>query len=183
MTKQSWPLAAIVALLSPFSIQAAQDGGSVGATKSLLSALNDAHLEAIATVDPTTPGAFVAALHIKDGQLLVVRASHPSVEAISARLAARQFRDVYIDLQATPTPQGKLFVMDSGSDGLPTGSEQPSQADVIYEDGTRQVMFNGARAQKLSAETYRQQLHDADVRYTRLLNVLNAALAKYSSEK
>jgi hypothetical protein len=120
-------------------------------------------------------------LHIKGGQLLIVRAHHPSTEALSNRLGARQFRDVYIDLQATPTTKGKLFVMDAGADGLPTDADQPKNVDVVYEDGTRQTMFNGARAQKLKDDEYRRALQDADAKYTRLLNVLNAAVAAHLS--
>lgn len=174
-------LALICTAVSAFGLEAVQDGASVTATKNLIRALNEAGLESIASIDPTERGAFVAALHIKGGQLLVVRARHPSVDAVSARLATRQFRDVYLDLQATPTPLGKVFVMDSGADGLPSDSGQPSNVDVVYEDGTRQIMFNGARAQKLSADAYRQQLQDADTKYTRLLNVLFAALGGHSS--
>jgi hypothetical protein len=92
--------------MSGSGIYGAQERGSAAATKELLSALDDANLEAVAAVDPTEPSAFVAALHIKGGQLLVVRAHHPSTEALSARLAARQFRDVYSDLQATPPAAG-----------------------------------------------------------------------------
>ena len=181
MTTQLGLIAAIVTSLSAVSIHAAQDGASTAATRSLIKSLDDAGLEAIATVDPTEPGAFVAALHIKGGQLLVVRAHHPSVEAFAARLAARQFRDVYIDLQATPATKGKVFVMDSGADGLPADAGQPANVDVVYEDGTRQTIFNGARAQKLNDDEYRKQLRDADVKYSRLLTVLNAALVAHSS--
>ena len=180
MTTQPALVAALVTSLSAFGIHAAQDSASTAATRNLIRSLDDASLDAIATVDPTEPGAFVAALHIKGGQLLVVRAHHPSIEGLSARLAARQFRDVYIDLQATPTTQGKLFVMDSGADGLPSDADQPANVDIVYEDGIRQIMFNGARAQKLNADVYRRQLEDADVKYTRLLNVLNAAIATNS---
>jgi|SRR5687767_555462 len=169
-------LAVTFIVLCNLCLKAAQDGASVPATQSLIRALSQAGLESIASIDPTEPGAFVAALHIKGGQLLVVRARHPSVDALSARLAARQFRDVYLDLQATPTPQGKVFVMDSGADGLPRDVESPSHVDVVYEDGTRQIMFNGARAQKRSGDDYRQQLQDADTKYTRLLTLLIAAL-------
>lgn len=171
---------AFVTLMCASVLHAAQDSASTAATKNLLSALEDAKLEAIATADPSEPGAFVAALHIKGGQLLVVRAHHPSADALNARLAARQFRDVYIDLQATPATKGKLFVMDAGADGLPNDTDQPQHVDVVYEDGTRQTMFNGARAQKLSDEAYRKQLQDADASYTRLLNVLNAAITRSS---
>jgi len=183
MTTPSSLVAAIAVSLSVAGIHASQDSTSAAATTNLIDALNDASLDAIATMDPIEPGAFIAALHIKGGQLLVVRARHPSVDALKARLEAHQFRDVYIDLQSTPTLQGKLFVMDSGADGLPSDSEQPANVDVIYEDGSRQTMFNGARAQQLKAAEYRKQLLDADVKYTRLLNVLNAALARYSSDQ
>ena len=169
-------LAVLVTVVSAFGIVAAQDRPSFAATQHLVGALNEAGLDSIASIDPTEPGAFVAALHIKGGQLLVVRARHPSVDALSARLAARQYRDVYMDLQATPTPQGKVFVMDSGADGLPRDAEAPSHVDVMYEDGTRQIMFNGARAQKQSGDDYRQQLQDADTKYTRLLTLLIGAL-------
>ena len=81
-----------------------------------------------------------------------------------------------MDLQATPTPHGKVFVMDSGADGLPRDTESPSHVDVVYEDGTRQIMFNGARAQQRSGDGYRQQLQDAETKYTRLLALLIAAL-------
>jgi hypothetical protein len=183
MTTQLGLVAAIISSLPALGMHSAQDSDSVTATRKLVGALNEARLEAIASVDPMEPGAFVAALHIKGGQLLVVRARHPSVEALAARLAARQFRDVYIDLQSTPTTHGKLFVMDSGADGLPSDSDQPANVDVVYEDGTRQTMFNGARAQRMDADEYRRQLKDADASYTRLLNVLNAAVARYSSDQ
>ena len=176
-------LVALVTMPFAAGVQAGQETTSVSATESLVAALNDSKLDAIAAADPTEPGAFVAALHIKGGQLLVVRARHPAIDALSARLAAHQFRDVYIDLQGTPTPQGKLFVMDSGADGLPSGPEQPANVDILYEDGTRQVMFNGARAQKLDDDEYREQLRDADGKYTRLLNLLKAAVAGHSSRE
>jgi len=181
MKTQLGLVAAIITSLSAVSIHAAQDGASTAATRNLIKSMNDAGLEAIATVDPTEPGAFVAALHIKGGQLLVVRANHPSVDALAARLAARQFRDVYIDLQATPASKGKVFVMDAGADGLPADVDQPANVDVVYEDGSRQTIFNGARAQKVNDDEYRKQLRDADVKYTRLLTVLNAAMGAHLS--
>src|SRR3954469_6717550 len=89
-------------------------GNSTQAAHRLLEVLDAAKLDAIAAPDPSEPGAFVAALHIPGSQLLVVRARHPSTDALAGRLAGGQFRDIYIDLQATPTTEGKLFVMDAG---------------------------------------------------------------------
>ena len=175
-------LVAIFAIASSGNADAARDNTSVRATHDLIDALGASHMDAIAAADPLEDGAFVAALHIKGAQLLVVRAKHPSVDALAARLTAQQFREVYLDLQATPTPQGKLFVMDSGADGLPNDDDQPKNVDVVYADGTRQTMFNGARAQQLSADGYRKELQQADAQYTRLLNVLTAALTAHSPE-
>jgi hypothetical protein len=168
-------LTSIAGLTFFASLVASQGVVSETATRNLLQAMEQAGLDAIATVDPTEAGAFVAALHIKGGQLLVVRAHHPSVEALSARLAAGQFRDAYIDLQAAPPSQGKWFLMDAGADGLPGPSDEDERVDVMYEDGTRQTMFNGARAQKLSASAYEQKLLAADASYSRLLQLLTAA--------
>lgn len=173
---------ALIAIAAMPVAVAAQDLASPAAAHRLVAALEQAQLDAIATVDPTEAGTFVAALHIKGAQLLVVRARHPSVDAVAARLAAGQFRDVYIDLQATPAPQGKLFVMDTGADGLPEGTGEASNVDVIYEDGTRQTMFNGARAAQLSADAYRRELHAADGKYARLLSLLTEAAAKRATE-
>ena len=178
MTGKRSLAAAMVMAMSGALMHASQDSASTVAAKTLISALDGAGLEAIATADPLETGAFIAALHIKGGQLLVVRAHHPSADALSARLAARQFRDVYIDLQATPATKGKLFVMDSGADGLPRDADAPEHVDIVYEDGTRQTMFNGARDRKLSGDEYRKQLKDADVRYARLLDVLIAAVPR-----
>jgi hypothetical protein len=177
MTIHRIVVVAVVTSISVAGLHAAQEGASVAAARALIGSLDDAGLDAIATVDPTEPGAFVAALYIKGGQLLVVRAHHPSPEAISARIAARQYRDAYIDLQATPPTPGKLFVMDSGADGLPNDTDPPANVDVVYEDGTRQTMFNGARAQKLKDDEYRTLLQKTDVNYTRLLQVLKTAIS------
>jgi hypothetical protein len=173
---------AVMVMAASFGVAAAQEPASAAAARRLIAALDQAQLDAIAAVDPTEPGAFVAALHIKGAQLLVVRARHPSVDALTARLAAGQFRDVYSDLQATPTPQGKWFVMDTGADGLPEGTGEPSHVDVLYQDGTRQTLFNGARAAKQSADDYRRDLQAADDQYTRLLTLLTQAVAKGVTE-
>jgi hypothetical protein len=37
---------------------------------------------------------------------------------LTHRISARQYRDVYLDLQGTPIPQHKFFVQDSGADGI-----------------------------------------------------------------
>ena len=153
----------------------AQDDPSTQAARALVQRLQDAKIEAIAAPDPLESGAFIAALHIPGGQLLVVRAKHPSVDALQARLAAGQFRDIYIDLQATPSSDGKLFVMDANADGIVDDSDDGGNVDVVYVNGALAVMSNGAKAQKLSRQAYDDKLRDADAKYTRVLQLLSTA--------
>jgi hypothetical protein len=160
---------------------AAQGFLSPEAAHGLVRALDDAGLEAIAAGDPTEPGTFVAAMYVRGSQMLVVSARHPSVEALAHRIAARQYREVYLDLQGTPTPQHKFFVQDSGADGISKASPEGGGVDVLYEDGIRQTLFNGKpKDQKLTPAQYASRLTSADARYAHLLTVLIAAIQAQS---
>jgi hypothetical protein len=146
------------------------------AVRGLVRALDDAGLETIAAEDPTEPGTFVAAMYVRGAQMLLVSSRHPSVEALAHRIAARQYRDVYLDLQGTPTPQHKFFVQDSGADGM-SNAPEGGGVDVLYEDEVTQTLFNGKpKAQNLTAAQYSARLASADARYARLLTVLTAAI-------
>lgn len=176
-------LSSSVLLFAALSVSAwpaavgAQSLASSPAARELVKALTTAGLDAIATVDPTEPGTFVAALHVPGAQLLVVSARHPSDAAVAHRIAARQHRDVYLDLQGTPTPQRKFFVQDSGADGISDARKGSGGVDILYEDGVTQTLFNGEpKAQKLSAAQYEAKLAAADSRYARHLTLLTAAV-------
>lgn len=173
----SWTLLlAILAILGFPGEGSAQRFLSSEAARELVRALDVANLESIAAADPLEPGTFVAALHVRGGQLLVVSARHPSVEGLAHRIAVRQYRDVYLDLQGTPTPQHKFFVQDSGADGVSNARPEGGGFDVLYEDGVTQTLFNGEpKAQKLTPAQYATRLADADTRYARLLTLLTAA--------
>ena len=167
----------LCALLTAGSIVGAQTFASGDAARELMSSLERLGLEAIATVDPAEPGVFVAALKIQGGRLLVVQARHPSVDGLLQRLAARQYRDVYLDLQGTPTREGKVFVQDAGADGIFSTLPGSVDVDVLYEDGQRQTLFNGdVKTQHLTAAEYDARLAAADARYARLLTLLTSAL-------
>jgi hypothetical protein len=143
--------------------------------------LDQEGITTLAAADPATPGAFVAALYIPGSQLLVVAARHPSTEAIAHRIANGEFREVYLDLQGTPTPEGKFFVQDAGADGILSAQRGSGQVDVVYTDGSRTILFNGnAAGQHLTPSEYDAVLAAADARYARLLTVLGSAVAARS---
>jgi hypothetical protein len=174
---------ALLALLTAGSMLGAETLASGDAAHGLITALDRLGLEAVAAVDPTEPATFVAALKIQGGRLLVVQARHPSVDGLLQRLAARQYRDVYLDLQGTPTQKGKFFVQDAGANGILTTLPGSVEVDVLYEDGQRQTLFNGDLvAQHVTAAEYEARLAAADVRYARLLTVLTSALRETTEQ-
>jgi hypothetical protein len=176
-------LLVVLALLTAGSSSGAQAFASADAVHGLVSLLDRVGLDAIATVDPQQPGTFVAALYIPGGQLLVVHARHPSVDGIRQRLAARQYRDVYLDLQGTPTREGKFFVQDARADGILSALPGSGDVDVLYEGGRRQIFFNGdINAQHLTSAEYDAKLAAADARYARLLTLLTAAVRDMQEE-
>lgn len=166
-----------VSLLGGAAAQKAPAFASADAARNLVRALDQSRLDAIAAADPAEPGTFVAALYIPGGQLLVVSARHPSVEGVAHRIATRQYREVYLDLQGTPTPETKFFVQDARADGILSALPGSGDVDVLYEDGVRQTLFNGdTQAQHLAPAEYDARLASADARYARLLTLLTSAV-------
>jgi hypothetical protein len=146
---------------------------SADAARDLVSLLDQFRLDAIAAVDPAEPGAFVAALYIPG---VIVDARQPSVEGVMQHLAMHQYREVYLDLQWTPTPSNKFFVQDAGADGILTARPGSGDVDILYEDGVRQTLFNGDfKTQNLTPSEYDAKLA-ADARYARLLTLLTCAV-------
>lgn len=144
--------------------------------------LQNAALQAFATADPDQPGAFVAVLYVPE-QLLVVEAFHPATAALQGRIAAGQYREAYLDLQGTPTPQGRFFVLDASADGLLTAVPGQGSVDMIDDGGRPSLLLNGdPRGQEVSNAEYNARITDADTKYTRLLKVLIAALESRSPQ-
>ena len=147
--------------------------------RELVRSLEDASMDTFAASDPQERGRFVAALYIRDLHLLVVSAVQPSSEAISRSIQRRAYRDAYLDLQLTPTREGRFFVQDAGADGL-HHSGPGSGVDVVYEDGVRTTLLNGDLAgQQLTAAEYDARFDAADVRYAHALTVLQAAFKQH----
>ena len=169
-----------VALLLASALSAQVTGGRHFASplvaRELAHRLQNAALQAFAAADPEQPGAFVAVLYVPE-QLLVVEAFHPATAALAGRIAARQYREAYLDLQGTPTPQGRFFVLDASADGLLTAVPGQGSVDMIDDGGRPSLLLNGdPRAQGVSLDEYNARIMAADTKYARLLKVLTSAL-------
>lgn len=149
---------------------AAEDWQSAEATRMLLERMQSSQLDAVAVRDPETPERFIAALRLP-GQLLVVSATHPSVELVAQRLAQGAHRDVYMDLQGTPAQESKFFIHDMEADGLRLGGRGDAY-DMIYDAGQVIACDGRWKQTKLDKDAYRERLELADGRYARMLGLL-----------
>lgn len=153
---------------------AADDWKSAAATRTLVQRMESSQRDAVAVRDPERPERFIAALRLP-GQLLVVSATHPSVDLVAERLAQGNYRDVYMDLQGTPAQDSKFFVHDMDADGLSLGGRGEA-FDMVY-DGTDSLACNGRwKDAKLDRSEYEQRVESADARYARMLGLLATAV-------
>ena len=164
-------LVAAACLIGP-AAAAAQDGSkSNAAAKQLSEILDRLKLDSIAAADPTDPTTFVAALYFQGAQLLVVSAKYSAPTLLTAKLAKKDYRDVYIDLNAASIAGSKIFVMDQACDGL-VAKPGDSPADS-WEQGTTTTAFDGDwKRAKLTEEAYLKAFSSADERYARILSLL-----------
>jgi hypothetical protein len=158
-------------ILLAASFPAAQETKSAAAAKQLGDVLDRLKLDSIAAVDPADPSTFVAALYFQGANLLVVSAKYSAPSLLTAKLAKKDYRDVYIDLNAASVAGSKIFVMDQAADGL-VARPGDGAADS-WEQANKTTAFDGDwRKAKMTEEEYDKTFSQADERYARILGVL-----------
>jgi hypothetical protein len=173
-------LTAAVVALSLSSSASAQESKSAPLAKQLAAALDAAKLDCIAAKDPSAPDVYVAALYFPGVQLLVVSGRYSVPQLLNERLAKKEYRDTYLDLNGASIPSSKIFLEDPGADGLKAKREENQPFDSYEADGKR-TMFDGDwKRQKVSEQDYMKTFADADARYTQILTALLAQLKKTS---
>jgi hypothetical protein len=168
----------VIVLAVAATLRAGQDSASAAKAVVVTKLLDQQKLDAIAAQDPERPDRFVAALYYPGAQLLAVSAAHPSPQILQERIANRQYRDVYMDLQGPATQNGRLFVMDLAADGL---HDRPhgNGFDITYQSGANQVSFDGDwKDKKMSRAQYDQRFKADDERYAQMLAALERELTR-----
>jgi type II secretory pathway pseudopilin PulG len=166
--------AAAVVAAAGFSASAFQDSKSSVAVKELAHALDAAKLEAIAAADPSEPGTYVAALYFPGSQILVVSAKYAAPPLLNQKLASKDYRDIYIDLNSASVAGTKIFVMDQNVNGL-IAKPDDNQGFDTWEQGKTQVTFDGQwKKAKMSEDDYMKAFSAADERYAKILSLLTA---------
>jgi hypothetical protein len=163
------------------AMAAAQDSKSAPLAKELVQALDAAKMDSMAAADPATPGAFVAVLYISGTQLLVVSAKYAAPTLLNDKIAAKDYRDVYVDLQSASVRGSKIFVTDQGSDGLVAKPSGDSAADS-WDEGDKSITFDGDwKKAKIAEADYTKTFTDADAKYAAMLSTLIAQAKKAKS--
>lgn len=162
------------AVVAAPALASAQDvpSKSSAAARQLSEVLDRLKMDSIAAADPADPSTFVAALYFQGAQLLVVSAKYAAPTLLVAKLAKKDYRDVYIDLNAASIAGSKIFVMDQACDGL-VAKPGDSQAADSWEQGTTATAFDGDwKRAKLTEEAYLKAYTSADEKYARILTLL-----------
>ena len=157
----------------------AQETKSGALAKQLAAALEAGKLESIAAKDPSNQDVYLGALYIKGFQLLVISNKYAVPAALDGRLSKKEYRDLYIDLNSSPS-NGRVFIEDLGADGLKAKREENQPFDSVEINGARTMFDSDWKKQKLSEEDYMKTFSAADDRYAQILTALLAQLKKGS---
>lgn len=150
---------------------------SAAVAKELVQVMDSKKLDSIAAKTPLGDGHFAAALYFPNVQLLVISGHYSAPQLMEPRLAGKQYRDTYMELSGTVTPDSKIFVQDMGEPGL-TSRKQENMYDTWTQAG-KIVMFDGENErQKLSDAEYAKAFAAADEEYARILSALLAEAKK-----
>jgi hypothetical protein len=165
---------AAVFLCGGAALAAAQETKSGPLAKQLIAALEAKKIDSIAAKDPSATDVYFGALYIPGVQLLVVSGGYTAPQLMDGRLARKEYRDVYIELNGASTPATKMLIEDLGADGLKAKREDDAPSDSIDMAG-KHTMFDGEwKKQKLSEDEYLKIFSTSDARYAQILNALLA---------
>jgi len=165
-------LVLVAAVLAAPGAVLAQDAKSGELARQLTQLLDQKKLDAVASADAQTPGAYVAALYFPGTQLLVVSAKYAAPAIMNEKLTKKDYHDIYVDLSSASVAGSKVFVMDTFGDGLVAKPKGDTPADSIERNGTM-VSFEGdPKKAKQSEADYAKAFDAADVAYVQALQVL-----------
>lgn len=150
----------------------AQDPKSAAGAKELAQVLAGKKMDAIAIRAPESADTFFAAL-VFPGQLIVISAKYAAPPLLNERLARREYRDVYIELNSASVLETRHIVTDLGADGLRARKAKRDDPFDSRELAGKPFAFDGNwREDKISEADYMKVHADADAQYTLVLTAL-----------
>ena len=157
----------------------AQEPQSAALAKQLTDLMDAQKLDSIAARDTSQADVYVAALYFP-GQLMVVSARYSVPVILNEKLAKKDYREIYMDLNSASDPKTKILIMDLGADGLRAKRDENKPFDTFDIAGRTRSFDGDWKAQKITEEEYMKAFEDSDARYTRMLQALIAQLKRTS---
>jgi hypothetical protein len=166
----------LVALLLATAPLAA--GTSVELAADLVKLMEQRNLDTIAAAHPSEPGRFIAAMHIKGAQLLVISGRYSAPALLKERMIKGDYRGVYMDLNSAADKAGRLFITDSQANGLRVSPDKNAPFDISWRDMTAQINYNNDwKGQKLNEAGYRKRFMEDETEYVAMLEILKNSLS------
>jgi hypothetical protein len=159
------------------STASAQASKSAAIAKELVQVMDGKKLDSIAAKIPNTDGNYAAALYFPNVQLLVISGHYSVPQLMEPRLAGKQYRDTYMELSGTVSPDSKIFVQDMGEPGL-SAKRQDNMFDTWNRAGKIVVFDGDPDKQKMSDADYQKAFTAADEEYAKILSALLAEAKK-----
>jgi hypothetical protein len=168
----------LVAVLGLFfsAVASGQESKSAPLAKELTRALDAAKVDFIAARDPANPDTYIGAFYIAGIELLVISGQYSAPALLSARLAKKEYKDIYMDLNGASMAGTKVFVEDLGADGLSAKRNANQSFDSFESDGKSTAFDGNVDKQKLPEAEYMRIFSAADARYSQMLAALLAQL-------
>jgi hypothetical protein len=128
------------------------------------------------------PGHYVGALYLQSvPQLLVITAQYDPAVLMDERLAKRDYREAYTDLNSASKAGTRVFFEDLKVNGLqPKRVENEPFDSYAAPDGKRYQFDGDAKKQKLSDKEYQDAFVAADERYLKAVQALIVEARKKS---
>ena len=151
-----------------------------------LVALLDARLESgmafLAAKMPDAPDSYVGALYLQSvPQLLVVTAKYDPAVLMDGRLAKRDYREAYTDLNSASKAGTRAFFEDLLANGLLPTRAEGTPFDMYTGADGKLVQFDGDyKKAKLSEQEYATAYTAADAAYLKAVTALLAEAKKKS---
>lgn len=164
-------LVVVVGLLAAAPAQAQEPRSGPGA-RELAQLLSSKKMDAIAVRAPESSDTFLAAL-VFPGQIIVVSAKYAAPPLLNEKLARREYRDVYIELNSASIADSRFFVTDIGADGVKPKKAKRDDPFDVRDDAGKPFNFDGNwREDRMSEADYMKIHAETDERYTQILAAL-----------
>jgi hypothetical protein len=156
---------------------------SAAVTKELVTVLDgrvEAGMAFLAAKLPDGPSHYVGALYLQSvPQLLVVTAQYDPAVLMDGRLAKKDYREAYTDLNSASKAGTRIFFEDLLANGLSPRRDEGTPFDMYTGTDGKLVKFDGdPKSSKLSDEEYAKAFAAADAQYLLAVQALLAEAKK-----